>query len=104
MAGKRYIAVRRFILQKCKERNVLSRKQAGDTWWNEVSTEVVRYPDLQGFQAKSNSPRNGPYQAFHTCLDDLIKDVLKKAAKSCRNAGLNPDAAGEEEPAGHGDA
>src|ERR1700733_6275795 len=104
VAGKRYIVVRRFILQKCTERNVLSRKQAGDTLWNEVRTEVVGHTTLQGFQAKFNSPRNGQYRAFHTCLDALIMDVLKKAAESRRNARLNPDAEGEEEAAGDGDA
>ena len=104
MAAKRFIAVRRFSLQKCNERNVLSRKQSGDTLWNKVRTEVVGHTIPQDFQANFNSPRNGPYRASHTCLDALIRDVLKKAAESRRNARLNLNAEGEEEAAGDDDA
>ena len=46
---------------------------------------------LQGFQAKFNTPQNGPYQSFHVALDSLILDVLKKAAESRRAARLNSD-------------
>ena len=104
VAWRRDIAIRRFSLQKCSERNVLSCRQAGDTWWNEVRTEVVGHTTFEGFQAKFICPRNGQYWAFHTCLEALKMDVLKKAAKSRRNARLNPDAEGEEEAGGNGDS
>ena len=104
MAGRRYIAVQRFNFQKCNEKNFLLRKLAGDSLWNAVRTEVVRYTTLQGFQAKFNCHWNGLYQTFHTCLDTLIMDVPKKAAETRRNGGLNPDPAGEEEVASDGDA
>ena len=103
MGGKRYVTVLRFILQKCNERNGLSRNQAGDTLWNAVRTEVVGHTTLQGFLAKFNSPQNGPYRAFQTCLDAHIMDVVKKAAEFCRNARLDPNAEGEEEAAGDSD-
>ena len=96
VGGRRYLAVREFIVQKCNKRNVLSRKQHGNTLWNEVRTEVVCHTTLQGFQAKFNSSRNGIYRAFHASLDILIMEVLKKAAESRKNARLNPDAEEEE--------
>lgn len=102
VAGRRYRAVRQFILQKCQERNILSRRQAGDTLWNQVRTEAVGHTTLQGFQAKFNTPQNGPYQAFHLALDSLIIDVLKKAAESRRNARMNSDNEQEEEAGGAG--
>ena len=104
VAGKRYITVRMFILKKCNEWNVLSWKQSGDNLLNEVRAEVVGHTTLQAFEAKFNSPRNGPYWAFHNYLDALVMGVLKKTAESRRNARLNPDTEGEEEPAGDGDA
>ena len=97
VAGRRYIAVRKYSLRKCNENNVLSRKQAGDTLWNQISTEVVGHAALQGFQDKFNSPWNGPYRAFHISLDVLIMDLLKKASEARRNARLNPDADEEVE-------
>ena len=100
VAGRRYHAIRRFILQKCQERNIVSRRQAGDILWDQVRTEAVGHSTLQGFQAKFNSPPNGPYQSFHIALDSLIIDVLKKAAESRRNARLNSDDEQEEDAEG----
>ncbi|PUU72134.1 hypothetical protein B9Z19DRAFT_1139310 [Tuber borchii] len=93
--GRRYRAVRTYILQKCNERNITSRTQAGDTLWNEVRTETVAHIALRGSRAIFNPPQNGQHRAFHVALDALIIDVLKMAAESRRNARLNSDA--EEE-------
>ncbi|PUU72226.1 hypothetical protein B9Z19DRAFT_1138612 [Tuber borchii] len=80
--GRRYRTVRTYILQKCNKRNITSRTQAGDTWWNEVRTETVAHIALRGIRATFSSPQNGQHQAFHVALDALIMDVLKKAAES----------------------
>ena len=62
--------------------------------------EAIGHSTLQGFQAKFNSPPNGPYQSFHVALDSLIIDVLKKAAESRWNARLNSDDEQAEEAEG----
>jgi len=54
-------------------------------------TEAIRHSTLQSFQAKFNSPPNGPYQSFHILWDSLIIDVLKQAAEARWNARLNSD-------------
>ena len=100
VARRTYRALRKFILQKCQERNIVSHRQAGDTLWEQARTEAVAHTTLQGFQAKFNSPRNGQYRAFYTALDSLIMDVLKKAAESRRNVRLNSDAEKEEDDNG----
>ena len=95
VAGRRYRALRKFILQKYQERNIISRRQAGDILWGQVRTDAVGHSTLQGFQAKFNTPQNSPYQSFHVALDCLILDMLKKAAESRRAVRLNSD--GEQE-------
>ena len=100
VAGRRYCTIYQFILQKYEERNILSRRQAGDTLCNQVRMEAARHTTLQGFQAKFSTPQNGPYQAFHLTLDSLILDVLKKAVESRRNARLNSDNEQEEKAEG----
>jgi len=97
VAGRRYCTFHQYILQKCQERNILSRRQAGATLWGQVRTEAIGYTTLYGFQAKLDSRRNGPYQAYHLTLDSLIIAVLKKAAECRRNARLNSDNSQEEE-------
>ena len=96
VAGRRKRAIRQFILQKCQEKTILSCRQAGDTLWGQVSMEAIWHTTLQGFQAKFNSPRNGPYEACHLTLDSLIVDVQKKTAESHQNARLNSDHEQEE--------
>lgn len=59
--------------------------------------EALGHTTLQGFQAKFNLRRNSQYRAFHTPLDALMMDVLKKAAESRRNVGLDSNAKEEEE-------
>ena len=102
VAGRRYIAIRRFIRRKSNKRNFLSRKEAGNPVWNEVRTEVVGHTTLQGLKAKFNTPQKGQYRAFDKCLEALIIDLLKKGVESRRNARLNPDTEEEEGAAGHG--
>ena len=97
VAGRRYRALRKFILQKCQGRNIVSRRQAGDTLWEQARTEAVAHTTLQGFQAKFNSPWNGQYRAFHTALGSLIMNALKEAAESRRNARHHSDAEKEED-------
>ncbi|KAG0138783.1 hypothetical protein HOY82DRAFT_534532 [Tuber indicum] len=66
--GRRYCALRTFILEKVQDKSIISHRQAGDILWRQLRTEV-----------------------FHVALDSLIMDVLKKAAESWRNAQLNSD-------------
>jgi len=104
-ARRCYCTVSRFILQKCEERNIVSRRQAGNTLWDQVRIEAIRHITHSGFQGKINSSLNGQYRAFHTVLDTLIRNMLNKAAESGRNAKLNSDAEAEEEgngPSGSG--
>jgi len=89
--GRRYHAIRQFILQKCQERNILSSRQASDTLGCEFRTEFIGHTTLQGFQAKFNTLQNWLYQAFHLALDSIIFDVLKKTTESRLNARLNSD-------------
>ncbi|KAG0125454.1 hypothetical protein HOY82DRAFT_616506 [Tuber indicum] len=100
MAGRRYHTIRRFIFQKCNESNITSRRQAGDTLWNQDRTDVIAHSNVRGFQDKFNTPRDGQYRALHTAPYSLIIDVLNKAANSRRNARHNSDA--EEEGEGEG--
>ena len=80
VAGRRYSALRTFILQKCKEARITSKRQCGEATGDKLRTDAVSHPALQGFQAKFDSPRDGTYFIFHKALDSLIADVLKKAA------------------------
>ncbi|KAG0638307.1 hypothetical protein HOY80DRAFT_1001900 [Tuber brumale] len=87
IASRRYRDVRKFIVQKSRERSVTSKRQAGEDEWK--------------FEAKFHSPHTGPFANFHCALDSLIVDVLKKAAESRRAARMNSDDEGERSVAGH---
>ncbi|KAG0640205.1 hypothetical protein HOY80DRAFT_1000326 [Tuber brumale] len=100
VASRRYRDVRKFILQKSRERRVTSKRQAGEDTWNNLRMDAVSHPSLRGFQAKFDSPHMGPFANFHHALDFLILDVLKKAAKSRRAARMNSDDEEERSVAG----
>ncbi|KAG0634762.1 hypothetical protein HOY80DRAFT_1004874 [Tuber brumale] len=100
VASRRYRDVRKFILQKSRERSVTSKRQAGEDTWNDLRTDAVSHPSLWGFQAKFDSPHTGPFANFHRALDSLILDVLKKAAESHRAARMNSDDEDERSVAG----
>ena len=91
LAKKRYIVIRRLIVKMCNERNVYFYKHASHTLWNEVRTDAVRHPPLQGFPAKFYSIRIRAHGTVHTSLDALIIYVVKKAVELGTNARLNPD-------------
>ncbi|KAG0633392.1 hypothetical protein HOY80DRAFT_1006041 [Tuber brumale] len=91
VASRRYRDVRKFILQKSRERRVTSNRQAGEDTWNDLRTDAISHPSLRGFQAKFDSPHTGPFANFHRALDSLILDVLKKAAESRRAACMKSD-------------
>ena len=96
VVGRRYRTLRTFILHKCKEARVTSKRQCGEATWNKLRTDAVPHPALQGFQAKFKSPRDGTYIIFHKALDSLIADVLKKAVESRKAARMNSDDEEEE--------
>ncbi|KAG0643366.1 hypothetical protein HOY80DRAFT_1033679 [Tuber brumale] len=89
VASRRYRDVRKFILQKSRERRVTSKRQAAKDTWNDLRMDAVYHPSLRGFQAKFNSPHMGPFANLHRALDSLILDVLKKAVESRRAARMN---------------
>ncbi|KAG0640122.1 hypothetical protein HOY80DRAFT_1000448 [Tuber brumale] len=89
VASRRYRDVRKFILQKSRERRVTSKRLVGEDTWNDLRTDAVSHPSLRGFQAKFDSPHMGPFANFHRALYSLILDVLKKAAESRRAARMN---------------
>ncbi|KAG0632956.1 hypothetical protein HOY80DRAFT_1006391 [Tuber brumale] len=100
VAIRRYRDMRKFILQKSRERRVTSKRQAGEDTWNDLRTDAIFHPSLRGFQAKFDSPHMGPFANFHRALDSLILDVLKKAAGSRRAARMNSDDEEERSVAG----
>ncbi|KAG0644730.1 hypothetical protein HOY80DRAFT_996683 [Tuber brumale] len=92
--------VRKFIVQKSRERRVTSKRQAGDDTWNDLRADAVSHPSLRGFQAKFDSPHTGLFANFHPALNSRIHDVLKKAAELRRAARMNSDDEDERSVAG----